>query len=347
MRNLGAILRSSGRVSHDASTSSLLPMEARPVSVLPRGESWRYEPKWDGFRCLAFKQAGQVVLQSKSGKPLTRYFPDVVELLQKLRASSFVLDGELLIQSGKTFSFSDLQMRLHPAESRIRKLAAATPASYMIFDLLRDDDGRDFLQEPFSVRRTALEKFHKRFAVGIPQLGLSPQTKSLVTISGWMAKMAGQIDGIVAKNADDLYAPGERTMQKYKVLRTADCVVGGFRYGAGAELVGSLLLGLYDEARLLNHVGFTSGIADGERAALTRKLEKLIAPPGFTGNAPGGPSRWSTERSAAWKPLKPKLVAEVCFDHVTDSRFRHGTRFMRWRPDKAPDQCTMEQLQQP
>jgi ATP-dependent DNA ligase len=324
----------------------LFPMEAAPVSALPSGKSWRYEPKWDGFRCLAFKRSGEVVLQSKAGKPLTRYFPEVAASLQKLRPPSFVLDGELLIPSERTFSFSALQMRLHPAESRIRKLTTATPASYMMFDMLQDERGQDLLLEPLSIRRMALEKFHERFAKDVPGLRLSPQTKSLAATKTWLAKMAGQIDGIVAKNADDVYVPGERVMQKYKVLRTADCVVGGFRYATGSELVGSLLLGLYDDAGLLNHVGFTSGIANDERAALTKRLEKLIEPPGFTGNAPGGPSRWSTERSAAWKPLKPELVAEVRFDHVTDNRFRHGTRFMRWRPDKAPSQCTMEQLKQ-
>ena len=326
--------------------SPLEPMEARVVAALPRGKAWRYEPKWDGFRCLAFKQGGDIVLQSKSGKPLTRYFPDVVECLRRLRASTFILDGELLIRSGGAFSFSDLQMRLHPAESRVRKLSAQSPATYMLFDILEDGRGKAFINVPFALRRVALERFYTRFAEDAPCMRLSPQTSSLAKAQTWMTTMAGQIDGVVAKDSADVYAPGERLMQKYKFVRTADCVVGGFRYGDGSRLIGSLLLGLYDGEGRLHHVGFTSGIAKAEKPALTKSLEKLIELPGFTGAAPGGPSRWSTERSAAWKPLRPALVVEVSFDHVTDNRFRHGTRLLRWRPDKAPGQCTMTQLRQ-
>ena len=251
--------------------SPLEPMEARVVAALPRGKVWRYEPKWDGFRCLAFKQGGDIVLQSKSGKPLTRYFPDVVECLRPLRASTFILDGELLIRSGETFSFSDLQLRLHPAESRVRKLSAQSPATYMLFDILKDGEGKAFLNVPFALRRAALERFHAQFAEDAPCIRLSPQTSSLTKAQTWMRTMAGQIDGVVAKDSADVYAPGERLMQKYKFVRTADCVVGGFRYGDGSRLIGSLLLGLYDGEGRLHHVGFTSGIAKAEKPALTKK----------------------------------------------------------------------------
>jgi ATP-dependent DNA ligase len=284
-------------------------------------------------------------LRSKSGKPLERYFPDIVAVLTGLKARRFVLDGELMVKTEHGFSFSELQLRLHPAASRVQKLAAAHPASYVLFDLLLGEDGIPLIDEPLSLRRRKLETFYETFAAGNAQLALSPQTASLDTAHGWVAATAG-IDGLIAKNADDTYHSGERRMQKYKFIRTADCVVGGFRYGTGSKLVGSLLLGLYDDAGRLNHVGFTSAIAAAEKAALTQRLEKLAGEPGFTGNAPGAPSRWSSERSAEWVPLRPKLVAEVSYDHASDGRFRHGTRFLRWRPDKDPRQCRMEQLAQ-
>ena len=176
---------------------------------------------------------------------------------------------------------------------------------------------------------------------------LSPQTASLKTAKKWIEKWGGQIDGLIAKNSDDIYVPAERRMQKYKFIRTADCVVGGFRYGTNSTYVGSILLGLYDDSGLLNHVGFTSSLSNEDKPKLTRKLEKLIGKPGFTGHAPGGPSRWRSERSTKWEPLEPKLVVEVAYDHVSDHRFRHGTRLVRWRPDKSPHQCTMIQLKQP
>jgi len=209
---------------------------------------------------------------------------------------------------------------------------------------LMDTDGDSFLAEPLTERRGALETFFKTVR-GNARLRLSPMSRKLSDARTWLKRTGnGALDGVIAKPLDEPYQPGERTMLKVKCLRTADCVVGGFRYETDSKQVGSLLLGLYDDAGKLNHVGFTSGIADSKRAGLTRKLEKLRGGPGFTGDAPGGPSRWSTERSAEWVPLKTKLVAEVRYDQVTGNRFRHGTKFLRWRPDKAPEQCTLEQL---
>ena len=321
-------------------------MEARLVSQLPEGKGWRYEPKWDGFRCLAFKHDKAVSLLSKSGRPLGRYFPDIVSILEKSTAKNCVLDGELLVEGKSGYSFSDLQMRLHPAASRVNMLAQKQPATFVIFDIVETNNGENMMAEPLSERRLMLETFYKTYCSAHKALTLSPQTDSLAEAMKWLSCTGWAIDGIVAKNDTDMYVPGERVMQKYKPVRTADCVVGGFRYGTDSKEVGSLLLGLYDEEGYLHHVGFTSGIAAADKPSLTRKLEKLVHAPGFTGNAPGAPSRWSTERSTQWKPLAPTIVVEVKFDHVTDDRFRHGTKLVRFRPDKSPRQCTMEQLHQ-
>jgi ATP-dependent DNA ligase len=322
------------------------PMEATTVEKIPVGPEWQYEPKWDGFRCLAFRRGKKIELQSKAGKPLTRYFPEVVTDLARLKTTKFVLDGELVIPIGNRLSFNDLLMRIHPAASRIRKLAEATPAMYIVFDLLEDADGR--LDElPLEERRMRLAALANREFGRADRMALSPATRDVKVARRWFAAAGKALDGIIAKRADVAYRSDDRTgMQKIKRQRTADCVVGGFRYATRGRVVGSLLLGLYDDNGLLHHVGFTSSIARSERPALTRKLEKLISPPGFTGNAPGGPSRWSTERSAKWCPLKPKLVIEVCYDHFSGERFRHGTSILRWRPDKAPRQCGFDQLRQ-
>jgi ATP-dependent DNA ligase len=320
------------------------PMEARIVEALPDDDGWQFEPKWDGFRCLAFRDGDEVALQAKSGKPLSRYFPEMIEALRALPARRFVVDGELAIPVGKSLSFDALQLRLHPAESRVRKLAAETPAIFILFDCLFTEKAGALLDATLSERRRALEEFYA--ATGeAPALRLTDYTRDRKRAEAWLAHAAGALDGIVAKRVDAPYLPGERAMLKLKHLRSADCVVGGFRYATGSKLVGSLLLGLYNDKGKLDHVGFTSGFANEDREALTKKLEKLKGGPGFTGDAPGGPSRWSTERSAEWVPLKSKLVAEVRYDHVTGGRFRHGTKLLRWRPDKAPRQCTMEQLQ--
>jgi ATP-dependent DNA ligase len=316
-------------------------MEALLAAELPAGKGWQFEPKWDGFRCLARRDGAEVTLTSKSGKPLARYFPEVVDMLHDLKSKRFLLDGELIIPLGDALSFDALQLRLHPAESRVRKLSKETPAELMLFDLL-ELDGTSLTDLPLSERRQRLEQFMR--ANEERGLHLSPMTCNRDTAIGWLQRSGGALDGVIAKRADLEYRSGERAMIKVKQQRTADCVVGGFRYAEKKKVVGSLLLGLYDDQGLLNHVGFTSAIPSAERPALTKKLEKLIEPPGFTGSAPGGPSRWNTERSMAWKPLKPVLVVEVRYDQVTGRRFRHGTGFLRWRPDKDPKQCTFEQL---
>jgi ATP-dependent DNA ligase len=323
----------------------LAPMEARSVDAIPEGPDWQYEPKWDGFRCVVFRDGSDVTLQSKAGKPLTRYFPDVVAAVSQLKAKRFVLDGEIVVPRDRAFSFDDLLQRIHPAKSRIEKLARETPALLIAFDLLQDERGHSLLELPLRDRRPKLDAFANDYFDGSSRL--SPATTKLSDAKGWLKKVGATLDGIIAKRRDAPYGAGTRdAMVKIKNYRSADCVVGGFRYGTNSKLVGSLLLGLYDDDGLLHHVGFTSSIARTEKAAITAKLEKLKGGPGFTGNAPGGPSRWATERSAEWVPLKPKLVVEVCYDHFSGERFRHGTRLLRWRPDKAPQQCTMDQVKQ-
>ena len=325
----------------------LAPTEARSVDTIPTGNGWQYEPKFDGFRCLAFRREKEVYLQSKSGQPLARYFPDLAAALSQLPAKRFVLDGELVIDVGGRFSFDELQLRLHPAASRVQKLAAAHPATFIVFDLLESDTGKSLLKVPLRQRRIALEKFAAKDFKSAPAIKLSPATTSLAQAKNWFEKVGGNLDGIIGKRLDAAYASGERTeMVKVKNIRTVDCVVGGFRFASGSKLIGSLLLGLYDDAGLLNHVGFTSAFKNTDKHALTKKFEALRKPPGFTGNAPGGPSRWSTERSGQWEPVDPKIVVEVTYDHFTGDRFRHGTRIVRWRKDKAPRQCTMNQVAQ-
>ncbi|WGR75326.1 MULTISPECIES: ATP-dependent DNA ligase [unclassified Bradyrhizobium] len=326
-------------------------MEARSVDAIPRGKEWQYEPKWDGFRCLLSRDGSHVDLRSKSGEDLARYFPEIVAAALALKPRRFTLDGEIVVPQGKAFSFDALLQRIHPAASRVKKLSQETPALYLTFDLLATAGQKQLAEKPLSERRPALEAFAKANLQSSPVFRLSSTTTSYATAKKWLAQSGGGSDGIIAKRIDLPYQAGNRDgMQKIKKSRSADCVVGGFRYAtsriANRRVVGSLLLGLYDDKGLLNHVGFTSAIKAEEKPALTDRLEALIAKPGFTGNAPGGPSRWSTERSAKWCPLKPKLVIEVCYDHFSGERFRHGTSILRWRPDKAPRQCTFEQLKQ-
>ena len=317
------------------------PMEALLAAELPDGAGWQYEPKWDGFRCLANRDSSGVTLTSKSGKPLARYFPEMVAILEALDARDFLIDGELIIALCDALSFDALQLRLHPAESRINRLAGETPAQFMLFDLLRLD-GEDLTDRPLAERRRELERFYDRNSRD--GLLLSPATGDLAAALGWLDRSGGALDGVIAKRLDQPYRSGERAMVKVKQQRTADSVVGGYRYAAKASEVGSLLLGLYDDNGLLHHVGFTSALKAEDKPALTERLEALVEPPGFTGNAPGGPSRWANARSAEWQPLRPELVVEVRYDQVTARRFRHGTGFLRWRPDKDPRQCTFEQL---
>ncbi|MGA2355153.1 MAG: ATP-dependent DNA ligase [Terriglobales bacterium] len=321
------------------------PMEALPAHELPTGPEWQYEPKWDGFRCLAFRDHGQIELMSKAAKPLTRYFPELDAALSSLAAQRFVLDGEIVVPHEGTLSFDQLLMRIHPAASRIRRLSEETPATFIVFDLLVDESGESLVAQPLRTRRQKLERFAKRYLKASLTIRLSPVTEDLSVARKWF-HMGVALDGVVAKRRDLPYQSGERTgMQKIKRQRTADCVVGGFRYLARKPQVGSLLLGLYNDEGELDHVGFTSSIQQKDRPALTRRLEKMIKPPGFTGRAPGGPSRWSTKHSAEWEPLTPTLVVEVQFDHFTGGRFRHGTKLLRWRPEKDPRDCTMRQVE--
>jgi ATP-dependent DNA ligase len=299
------------------------------------------------FRCLIFRDGAAIELQSKSGQSLTRYFPELVATVASLKAKRFVLDGEIVVPNGRGFSFDDLLQRIHPAASRVKRLAGETSALLIVFDLLIADDGQSLVRTPLGGRRKLLEAFARKHLRGQKTLRLSPATTKIAVARKWFKQVGANLDGIIAKRRDLPYESGNRHgMQKIKNYRSADCVVGGFRYNEGKRTVGSLLLGLYDEQGLLNHVGFTSSLKSGEKKALTAKLEKLVAPPSFTGDKPGGPSRWSTKRSAEWKPLRPKLVVEICDDHFSGGRFRHGTKLMRWRPDKAPRQCTMDQVRQ-
>ncbi|ATE67373.1 ATP-dependent DNA ligase [Rhizorhabdus dicambivorans] len=311
-------------------------MEARLAGDLPVGPGWQYEPKWDGFRAIARRaDGGPVSLTSKSGKPLARYFPDVIATLEALDEPDFALDGELVIPIGDHLSFGALQARLHPAASRVARLVREAPAQYVLFDWPFGTD------QPLSRRRKLLEDFHRR--TGSDMLILSPATDDVEQAHAWLRRSGGALDGVVAKRLDEPYRAGERAMVKVKQLRTADCVVGGYRETAKGE-VGSLLLGLYNHEGRLDHVGFTSAFKAAERRALGPMLRPHCGGPGFTGDKPGGPSRWNGGEEKPWIALRPELVVEVIYDQITDGRFRHGTRFHRWRPDKAPGQCDRSQL---
>ena len=337
--------RTRGVEAADLSSRRAAPMEARSAETLPNEPGkWQFEPKWDGFRCLAYKEAGAVELRGKSGTSLSRFFPEVAATLLDVPVERFAVDGELVIELNGRMTFDALQARLHPAASRIRRLSQETPARLILFDMLVGPDGAQLAALPLTERRSALEAFGEKAAIA-GKLIVTPCTRDIAQATEWLDDFSHDgRDGVVAKRLDGKYLGGERAMIKVKRLRTADCVVGGFRYLSGSDNVGSLLLGLYNAEGLLDHVGFTSTIANDERAALTRKLQALRATPGFTGKAPGGPSRWSTERSGEWEPLKPELVVEVRYDHVTSGRFRHGTKLLRFRPDKAPRQCSIDQI---
>lgn len=321
------------------------PAEAKSVEEIPTGNNWQYEPKWDGFRCLAFREGETLAMQSKSGQPLARYFPELAEALLELAPDKYVLDGEVVIELEGRLSFDDLLQRIHPAESRIKRLARETPATLLVFDLVVDDRGKSLVELPLRERRRKLEEFVRHMGRS-ERVQLSPVTTDRSEAVRWMSELAGAgFDGVVAKDMNAAYASGERTaMRKIKRMKTADCIVGGFRWAAKGGEVGSLLLGLYDEDGLLHHVGFTSGFAVDERKGLKHILKPYMEGSGFTGKAPGGPSRWSTERTGEWERLEPKLVVEVQYDHFSGDRFRHGTRFLRWRPDKEPSKCTFEQV---
>src|SRR5687767_5001489 len=286
-----------------------MPMEAKQVDELPVGTDWQYEPKWDGFRCIVFRDGDEIELQSKAGKPLARYFPDIVGNIRAIGAKKFVMDGEIVIPVDGALSFEELLQRIHPAESRVTKLAAANPALYVAFDLLVTERGKLLANAKLVERRQRLDAFAQRYFSDDLRVRLSPCTHDFDVARNWLMNAEVGFDGVMAKELEEVYHSGERKgMVKIKALRAADCVVGGFRYGTNSKEIGSLLLGLYDSDGLLHHVGFMSGIKRDEKKALTALVEGHIKPPGFTGRAPGGPSRWSTERSGDWQPLDAKLV---------------------------------------
>jgi ATP-dependent DNA ligase len=322
-------------------------MEARTTDEIPKGREWIYEPKWDGFRCLAFRDRQQIVLQSKAAQPLGRYFPELVQVLLEIQADRFVLDGEIVIEIDGHLDFDSLLQRIHPAASRIKKLSRETPAQLFCFDLLVDEDGANLAGLPLHERKDHLRRFFGEHLKRNRTLRMSQFSPDLAEAKAWLTDLAEfGCDGILAKLKDEPYHPGDReAMFKIKRKRSVDCVVGGFRYASNKEKgVGSLLLGLYNKAGQLDHVGFCSGFTSQQRLDLVKKLVPLLGGSGFSGKAPGGPSRWNQGRSAEWEALKPRLVVEVQYDHLSNGRFRHGTKFLRWRPEKAPKQCTFEQL---
>ena len=329
----------------------ILPMLAKAAATVPDGEGWLYEPKWDGFRALLFWDGSDCYLQSRDGKTLGRYFPELVDEIPPRLEVPASLDGEIVIVGERGLEFDVLQQRLHPAESRVRKLAAETPATFVAFDLLALGQ-RDLRARPFGERRAELVAL----LGGAPRpLVLTPATMERATALDWFERFEGAgFDGVVAKRLDSPYLEGERAMTKIKHHRTADCVVAGFRWhkdeaGLG---VGSMLLGLYDEASVLHHVGHTSTFTAAQRRELTELLAPHIsedASDGFGGGrTPGTPSRWSRGRQADWVRLRPELVCEVAFDQMQGGagghRFRHGSTFVRWRPDKTPGSCRYDQL---
>lgn len=323
------------------------PMETRQLKAMPEGVQWRYEPKWDGFRCVAFRCDDTVELESKSGQSLTRYFPELVAALLSIEAKTFVLDGEIFIAAGDGFDFDALLQRIHPAESRARMLAQKTPVTYSVFDLLVDDKNAGVYEKPLSERRERLEAFAGKFLVKNATVVLSPQTDDRELAGEWFSGGVARLDGVIAKDATKAYAFGSRDAAvKVKRVYTADCVVGGFRAGKDGSIA-SLLLGLYD-GDSLDHVGFVGSMSAAERKRAGDLLRPLVAKASFTGAIPGGPSRWRKgAHESEWFPVQPKIVVEISFDHVTARRFRHAARLLRWRPDKSARQCTIDQLLDP
>ena len=319
-------------------------MLARGQPAIPLGEGWIYEPKWDGFRAVIFVDGEDTYICSRNGQPLQRYFPELLPVISKAFRHPCIVDGEIIIASERGLDFDALQMRIHPAESRVRKLAKEIPASIVLFDLLADGD-KDLRTDPFSKRRAALTRALKPQ----PQARLTPQTIDPEEAVSWFDRYEGAgCDGVVAKRADQVYAPGERTMIKVKHLRTVDCVVGGYREYAAGPGIGSLLLGLYDEAGVLHHVGHTSSFSAAERREVLAKLQPLVGGDSFGhGRTPGSPSRWSGAKDLSWVQVRPELVCEVNFEKLQGDRFRHAARFLRWRTDKDPGDCDFAQLEAP
>jgi ATP-dependent DNA ligase len=321
-------------------------MLAKAVPEIPSSDDWVYEPKWDGFRCMMFFDGAQVYLQSRDAKPLARYFPELESALRSAVPGRMVLDGEIVIATDSGLAFDALQMRIHPAESRVRMLAAEMPASFVAFDILALDDD-DLRENGFAERRSVLTKA----LAGVQSpVHVTPATLDRTIAADWFERFEGAgLDGIIAKRSGEAYLPGKRAWLKIKHVRTVDCVLGGLRWSRGEEgrSIGSLLLGLYDEHGVLHHVGHTSSFKVAERIAMVEALMPLMSTDeseGFGGGrTPGSPSRWS-QRDMDWVRLRPDLVCEVSFDHMQGDRFRHAATFRRWRPDKSPEECTYDQI---
>ena len=339
----------------------VLPMLAKRIGDLPPGDAWIFEPKWDGFRTLMFRDGDEILIQSRDEKALDRYFPDLIDPLKAQLPERYVLDGEIVIARDEGLDFDALQLRLHPAASRVKKLAAEMPASVVFFDVLCEGD-RDLRVAPFSERRAVLESL---LAGVSPPLHLTPATRDRAVADDWFRRFEGAgLDGVMAKLDSGLYEPNKRVMLKVKHERDCDCVVAGFRWhkrGDGTA-VGSLLLGLYDDAGNLEHVGVCASFTDAKRKELATLLApfRVITledhpwrhwaehdPAAGTGahRRPGGRSRWSAGKDLSWEPLRPELVVEVAYDHMQGTRFRHTAQFRRWRTDKPPRDCTFEQLE--
>jgi ATP-dependent DNA ligase len=323
-------------------------MLAKAADQIPTGEGWLYEPKWDGFRALVFYDGASIYLQSRDLKPLGRYFPELEASLPDVLPGPIVLDGEIVIARDEALDFDALQMRIHPAESRVRMLAQQTPASFVAFDLLALG-GDDLRKARFGERRAALE--NALAAVAAP-VYLTPATRDPAIAQDWFERFEGAgLDGVVAKRLDEPYKPGQRAMIKIKHLRTVDCVVGGFRWNRGEEgrSVGSLLLGLYDDNGVFHHVGHTSSFKAQEKRDLVTFLQPYVSGDegdGFgKGRTPGEPSRWTGDRDMTWVRLRPELVCEVTFDYLQGNRFRHAATFRRWRYDKPPRDCGFDQIE--
>jgi ATP-dependent DNA ligase len=335
------------------------PMLAKAVHEVPHAPGLLFEPKWDGFRCIVFRDGDEIELGSRNDRPLTRYFPELVDLLEAAFPPRCVVDGEIVVVTGTGLDFDALQQRLHPAESRVRMLAEKTPASFVAFDLLALDD-RDLTGEPFAERRRLLEGV---LAGALDRVHLTPMTDDPNVAEDWFTRFEGAgFDGVMAKPADQPYQQDKRVMWKVKHERTADCVVAGFRMHKDGEGVGSLLLGLYDDDGTLHHVGVASSFTAARRRELVDELAPLrkgalddhpwrdwataAADAKDSGRMPGGVSRWNAQKDLSWEPVRIELVAEVRYEHVLGGRFRHGGRLARFRPDRTPDSCTYAQLEE-
>ena len=332
-------------------------MLAKVAEALPDGEGFLFEPKWDGFRAIVFRKGNEVIIQSRDLRPLDRYFPELAKALGEILPRGCVIDGEIVVATKGGLDFDALQQRLHPAASRVARLAQETPASFIAFDLLAAG-GKSVMALPQSERRTRLEQLLGSIK---PPVYLTPMTQDHATAQDWLVRFEGAgLDGVVAKPADAPYQPGKRTMYKIKHVRTADCVVAGFRwYKETRDAVGSLLLGLYNDAGVLQHVGVTSAFTMEVRRQLADELEHLrknamedhpwkdwaTATAGDADRMPGAKSRWSGGKDLSWEPVRPERVCEVKYDHLQGERFRHATQFLRWRDDKQPQDCRYDQLE--